>query len=105
MFGGRGLGTEHEYYVYILGNGKGALYTGVTNHLVRRLQEHKSKQVPGFTSKYGIDELLFAERFESVQDALAAEKQIKGWTRKKKLELIRAQNPKFRDLSKDWLGS
>ncbi|QYK49867.1 MAG: GIY-YIG nuclease family protein [Anaerolineales bacterium] len=99
------MGTEHEYYVYILGNGKGALYTGVTNHLVRRLQEHKSKQVPGFTSKYGIDELLFAERFESVQDALAAEKQIKGWTRKKKLELIRAQNPKFRDLSKDWLGS
>lgn len=73
----------------------------MTNHLARRLLEHKNKQVPGFTKKYGIDQLLFAEGFESVQDALTVEKRIKGWTRKKNLELIRTQNPKFRDLSKD----
>lgn len=97
--------TEREYYVYILGNGKGALYIGVTNNLVRRLLEHKHKQVPGFTSKYDIDQLLFIESFSSIHDALAAEKQIKGWTRKKKLGLIRTQNPRFEDLSKDWLES
>ena len=99
------MAIERGYFVYILGNGKGTLYIGVTNNLARRLYEHKTKQVPGFTAKYAVDQLLFAESFGNVHDALAAEKQIKGWTRKKKLELIRTQNPTFEDLSKDWLGS
>ncbi len=97
-----GLMGEGAYYVYILGNGKGTLYVGVTNDLVRRLLEHKGKRIQGFTSKYGVDQLLYSEEFASIHDALAAEKQIKGWTRKKKLELIRTQNPKFEDQSKDW---
>jgi putative endonuclease len=92
---------NRTYYVYILGNGKGALYTGVTNDLERRIQEHKTKQIKGFTSKYVINQLLYFESFTDIHDAIAAEKQIKGWTRKKKLELIRTTNPMFRDLTKE----
>jgi putative endonuclease len=94
--------AERSFFVYILGNGKGTLYVGVTNDLQRRVMEHKAKSLQGFTKKYAVNQLLYAEEFSSVHDALAAEKQIKGWTRKKKLELIRAQNPKFEDQSKDW---
>jgi len=91
-----------SYFVYILGNGKGALYVGVTNDLERRIQEHKTKLIKGFTSKYSVDHLLFYESFGDISDAIAAEKQIKGWVRKKKLELIRSINPTFKDLSADW---
>lgn len=92
----------YEYFVYILGNGKGALYTGVINNLERRIQEHKQKKIKGFTARYNIDQLLYSESFDNVYEAITAEKVIKGWTRKKKLALIRTQNPKFEDLSKDW---
>ncbi len=94
-----------EYYVYILGNGKGALYIGVTNNLERRIEEHKLKKTRGFTAKYKIDQLLYSEAFNDVTDAITAEKVIKGWARKKKLALIRTQDPKFEDLSKDWFES
>ena len=92
----------NSYYVYILGNGKGALYVGVTSDLVRRVYEHKTKAIKGFTSKYNIDQLLFFEEFSDRNEALDAENRIKGWLRKKKLGLIRTINPKFEDLSKDW---
>ncbi len=93
---------EKLFYVYILGNGRSALYVGVTNDLIRRVEEHKAKKVKGFTSKYEIDQLLYFEEFANVTDAISSEKQIKGWTRKKKLELIRTINPTFKDLSEDW---
>ncbi|MCL5428715.1 MAG: GIY-YIG nuclease family protein [Chloroflexi bacterium] len=92
----------NSYFVYILGNGKGALYVGVTNDLERRMYEHKMKMVKGFTSRYGLNQLLFMEEFTDIYQALDAEKKIKGWVRKKKLALIRTINPKFEDLSKDW---
>jgi putative endonuclease len=95
--------ADQIYCVYILDNGKGALYTGVTNDLERRLHEHKAKLIKGFTSKYVIDQLLYFEEFGRVDEAIAMEKQIKGWVRKKKLQLIRELNPSFRDLSLDWL--
>jgi putative endonuclease len=85
-----------------LGNGKGALYVGVTNNLRRRLSEHKTKAIKGFTAKYNLDQLLFFEEFNDVNQAFDAENQIKGWLRKKKLALIRTANPKFEDLSKKW---
>lgn len=91
-----------EAYVYILGNKGGMLYVGVTNDLQRRMYEHKTKATPGYASKFGINRLLYFETFNHIVDAIAAEKQIKGWLRSKKLALIQERNPKFEDLSKDW---
>jgi putative endonuclease len=88
-----------SYYVYILTNKSHTLYTGVTNDLVRRLYEHKHKLIPGFTSKYNIDKLVYFETFTNPEDAIAAEKKIKGWNRKKKMDLIKSTNPEFKDLS------
>ncbi len=72
------MGGKKSFFVYVLGNGRGALYVGVTNDLVRRVKEHKTRKVIGFTSKYQIDQLLFFEEFKSVTDAISSEKQIKG---------------------------
>lgn len=91
-----------SYYVYMLANKGGMLYVGMTNDLKRRLQEHKTKAIPGYTSKFSISKLIFFEQFNHPIDALAAEKQIKGWVRKKKIALARSGNPRLRDLSEDW---
>ncbi len=91
-----------EYYVYILANKSRMLYVGVTNDLERRVHEHKMKLVPGFTSRYRLNRLVY---FESTGDVLAAierEKEIKGWVRRKKTVLIHSLNPEWRDLSEDW---
>lgn len=92
----------NKYYVYILGNRRGTIYTGTTNDLERRIHEHKTKAISGFASKYNIDRLLFFDEFSDLNEAYEAEKKIKGWNRKKKLDLIRERNPTFRDLSEDW---
>ena len=78
------------------------LYIGVTNNLKRRVFEHKNKLVPGFTSKYNITKLVYFEEGSDVNVALAREKQIKGWLRTKKIDLIEASNPEWKDLSLDW---
>ena len=90
------------YYVYIMTNRKGTLYTGMTNDLTRRVYEHRNKLVKGFTEQYNINRLIYYEDTDDVTEAIAREKQIKGWTRKKKIELIRKMNPKFKDLCEDW---
>ncbi len=90
------------YYVYIVTNQKGTLYTGVTHNLMRRIYEHKNKLVEGFTKRYNIDRLIYYEETNLVDEAIAREKQIKGWTRRKKIELIRSMNPQFKDLSEGW---
>lgn len=90
-------------YVYILGNTTGVLYTGMTSDLAGRLEQHRQKQVEGFTKRYSVSRLLFVEAFEHPVDALKAERMIKCWRRSKKLELIRTINPTFKDLSEDWL--
>lgn len=89
-------------YVYILGSLQLTLYVGVTNDLLRRVWEHKNKAVPGFTSKYNVDRLLYYEQFGDIRDAIAREKQIKKWRRQKKLELIETTNVGYLDLSADW---
>jgi len=89
----------NNYYVYILTNKSRTLYVGMTNNLERRVYEHKNKLVPGFTSKYNLDILLYYEQTADVLSAIAREKQIKGWTRSKKIALIESQNPKWLDLS------
>lgn len=87
------------YFVYILASGRnGTLYTGVTNHLPRRLAEHKEKMVPGFTRKYGVDLLVWYEYFSDIRDAIAREKQIKGWNRAWKIRLIESNNSGWNDL-------
>lgn len=92
---------QKQFYVYILTNKSNTLYTGVTNDLNRRIYEHKNKLVDGFTKKYNIDKLIYYEVFNNPKEAIMAEKQIKGWTRKKKIELIKSKNPTFKDLTKN----
>jgi putative endonuclease len=77
------------------------LYTGVTNNLVRRVWQHKNKQLPGFTARYRVTELVYFEALGQVRDAIAREKQIKGWLRTKKIALIESLNPQWKDLSAD----
>jgi putative endonuclease len=91
-----------EYYVYILTNHTRTLYTGVTNNLYRRLFEHKRHLVPGFTAKYNVTQLVHFETTSDVKSAISREKEIKGWVRRKKIELIETNNPEWRDLSKEW---
>jgi putative endonuclease len=93
-----------QYYVYIMTNHSGTLYTGVTNDLQRRVYEHKHKLVPGFTQRYNITRLVYFEETSDVKSAIAREKQIKGWLRAKKTALINAANPNWRDLSEEWDG-
>jgi putative endonuclease len=90
------------YHVYILSSASGVLYTGVTNHLERRVTEHKRELCAGFTERYKVTRLVYFEGFCDVRDAITREKQIKRWRREKKLALIRGINPKFRDLSEDF---
>ena len=90
------------YYVYIMSNQTGTLYTGMTNNLERRIYEHKNGLGDGFTKKYNITRLIYFEETGDVQTALAREKEIKKWRRAKKLDLVRTVNPKFEDLSENW---
>lgn len=88
-----------HYYVYIITNKTNTvLYTGVTNHVIRRAHEHKNGLIDGFTRKYKITKLVYVESFNSPKEAIAFEKKIKGWTRNKKIQLVQVKNPKLRDL-------
>lgn len=89
----------NQYYVYILSSYRRVLYIGVTNDLARRVNEHKQKLIPGFTSRYNIDRLIYFETFGEIRDALAREKQLKNWSRAKKVKLVEAVNPQWNDLS------
>ena len=82
-----------EYYVYIMASLSQTLYTGMTNDLQRRVYEHKRKETPGFSQRYNVTRLVYYESTNSVHVAIAREKQIKGWTRAKKMALIEAMNP------------
>ncbi len=94
-----------SYYVYIMTNRTRTLYTGVTNNLERRVYEHKHKIIPGFTSKYNINQLVYYEETNSIHVAIEREKEIKSWLRRRKIELIESKNPTWHDLSKDWYAS
>lgn len=92
-----------QYYVYIMTNRSRTLYTGVTNDLQRRAYEHKHMLKAGFTRRYLLDRLVYYEVTPDVRSAISREKQIKGWTRTRKLALIASQNPAWRDLSTEFL--
>lgn len=91
-------------YVYILASRRGTLYIGVTNNLGRRMYEHKHGLVPGFTNKYKVNRLVYFEEFNRADDAIAREKQLKGWSRRRKVALIESLNPRLKDLTGQWLG-
>lgn len=92
------------YFVYILSNNIGSvLYIGVTSNLIKRLFEHRNKLSEGFTKKYNVDNLVYYENFQQITDAIAAEKKLKGWTRKKKIALITNFNPTWKDLGNEIL--
>ena len=92
-----------QFHVYIMASRNGVLYVGMTNDLERRVAQHKTQSVPGFTSKYRVERLVFFEAFPTALQAIAAEKRIKGWRREKEIKLIESLNPTWRDLSEDWV--
>lgn len=88
------------YFVYLLASQRnGTLYVGVTNDLERRVLEHKEGVVPGFTRTHGVDILVWFEEFADIHDAIAREKQIKGWNRAWKIRLLEKHNPVWNDLT------
>ncbi len=90
----------HLYYVYILTTRYNTvLYTGVTNDIKRRLFEHKLGVNDGFTKKYHVNKLVYFELFDFVDLAIAREKQIKGYSREKKIRLIEDNNPNWKELN------
>ena len=93
---------EKSYYVYIMTNkNNSVLYTGVTNDLKRRVYEHREKLVEGFTRRYNVTKLVCFETCGDIEVAIAREKQIKGWSRRRKVELIDSMNEDWRDLWED----
>ena len=91
--------NKNQYQVYIMTNRNNTvLYTGVTNNLKRRAFEHKTKATPGFTSKYNVNKLVYFETCEEAYSAISREKQIKGGSRQKKIDLIESVNKEWRDM-------
>ena len=91
------------YWVYILTNqNHTVLYIGITSELEHRIYQHKNKQTKGFTEKYNVEKLIYFEETTDPMSAIEREKQLKGWTRKKKETLINRVNPKWDDLSIDF---
>ena len=93
---------RRSYSIYIMGSQSGTLYIGFTGNLPKRIFEHKFHQMEGFTNKYDVERLLYWASFDDVHLALARERQLKGWTRAKKIALIASRNPDWLDLAKEW---
>ena len=95
------MSIARDYYVYIMTGHNRRLYIGVTNNLARRVLDHRTKAISGFTAQYNLTRLAYFEQFSDVKEAIAREKQIKGWTREKKLTLVESMNPNWFDLGDD----
>ena len=88
--------------MYIMASLAGMLYTGVTGRLYVRVAQHKSGEMEGFTKQYGCKRLVYYECYGNVHDAIAREKEVKGWSRAKKVSLIEKANPRWKDLAENW---
>jgi putative endonuclease len=95
---------KKTYFVYIMSNISKMLHVGVTNNLEHRVFQHKAKLIDGFTKKYNLHRLVYFEAFGSIRDAIAREKQIKGWLRARKVKLVESVNPEWKDLAADWMN-
>ena len=97
--------SREAFYVYMMTNkGQTTLYIGVTNSLVRRVHQHRSGDVSGFTERYNLNRLVYYEQYNDPRDAIAREKQLKRWRREKKETLIGKMNPTWADLAESVLG-
>ena len=94
--------AQRRYYVYIMASRSLTLYTGITDDVCRRALEHKAGVFDGFTKSYKINRLVYCEVFKYVNNAIAREKEIKAWTRAKRLALIKSVNPTWQDLAEGW---
>jgi putative endonuclease len=94
----------HEgcYFTYIMASRSRTLYVGVTGDLLKRVFQHKWKEHAGFTARYNCGRLIWFERHQYVQKAIAREKELKGWRRSRKIVLIESMNPAWTDLSRGW---
>ena len=93
---------QERFFVYILASQSRVLYTGVTRDLRRRIYQHRQADIPGFTRKYDVNRLVYFEETTSAISAFERERQIKGWSRQKKLRLIESVNAGWLDLAVDW---
>jgi putative endonuclease len=93
---------EKRYYLYIMASRSLTFYTGVTGDIYNRALQHKAGEIEGFTKKYNVNRLVYYETFKYVNNALAREKQVKAWTRAKRLALIKTMNLTWKDLAEDW---
>ena len=93
---------EHRYFVYIMSSQTRVLYIGVTNHLERRVQQHRDGTGSAFTARYRVSRLVHYEETSDVRAALERERHLKGWTRARKVALIESMNPDWQDLSEAW---
>ncbi len=93
---------EYQFYVYILSSRSRNLYIGMTNDLIRRITEHRQMKPGTYTAQYNIQRLVYFERFQYVRNAIAREKELKDWTRDKKIALIEKVNPSWEDLAAEW---
>jgi putative endonuclease len=96
---------EHTYYVYLIASRSRVLYCGITSNLRRRLEQHREGSIDGFTADYNCTRLVWFERFQDVNNAIAREKQIKRWRREKKIALIQQANPTWLDLYESWAST
>ena len=96
---------SRSYHVYVMSSASRRLYIGVTGNLARRVHQHRTGQFEGFSKKYQMKRLVYAETTSDVRAAIRREKQIKGWLRARKIQLIESMNPEWRDLGDDILGS
>ncbi len=92
---------QYKYFVYIMASLSGTLYVGITNNIARRYYEHKHGLIEGFSKKYACKKLIHCEEYHDVNQAIQREKQIKGWLRKRKQELIKTLNPSWKDLGEE----
>lgn len=92
------MGRNYNYYVYIMASTSLVIYIGVTNDLLRRVAQHKSELIEGFSKKYKTKKLVYYEHYTDINYAIQREKELKSWRRSKKLELIAGLNPKWQDL-------
>ena len=95
---------DRDYFIYILTDkGHKTLYIGVTNDLQTRLWQHRNPETASFSQQYHCILLIYYEHFRDIRDAIVREKQLKGWRRSKKIALIEKDNPRWEDLSADWI--
>jgi len=100
------MSRDYDFWVYIMTNQHDTvLYIGMTNDLTRRISEHRSGETPGFTADFQCHKLVYDEHYSEVEEAIAREKQLKKWSRAKKVDLIDRMNPRWVDLADDILGN